>query len=232
MGRARDLANFGSNGRINGNIGVNVDPTAPLHVESPDNSDIMRMTVTGNEMWAFRGASGTGSNDYVSFGIHNNGTQAVEFHETGIVKNPNQPCFHAYPATTTTVLNTTNATWEKLPFDATAWDVGNNFNTTNKRFTAPVTGMYLMNWMFQIENPNLIVWMYAYPIVNGSQAMNRPKGVVFADFRVFEDYHAESGSWIMKLSANDYVEMHAIMSASGSTKNFKEESFWSGYLLG
>ena len=151
---------------------------------------------------------------------------------SGIVTKPNQPCFHAYPSTTTTVLNTTNATWEKLPFDTTAWDVGNNFNTTNKRFTAPVTGMYLMNWMFQIENANSVTWMYAYPLVNGSTNQNRSKGVVFADFRVFENYHTESGSWIMKLSANDYVEMHSIMSASGSTKNFKEESFWSGYLLG
>ena len=232
MGRARDLANFGSNGRINGNIGVNVDPTAPLHVESPDNSDIMRMTVTGNEMWAFRGASGTGSNDYVSFGIHNNGNQAIEFHETGIVKKPNQPCFHAYPGTTTTALNTNHGQWEKLPFDATAWNVGNHFSTTNKRFTAPVAGMYLMNWMFQIENAVSVVWMYAYPTVNGSTLMNRSKGVVFSDFRVMTDYHTEQGSWIMKLSANDYVEMQSVMSAGTSTKNFKEESLWCGILLG
>ena len=52
-----------------------------------------------------------------------------------------------------------------------------------------------------------------------------------ADFKVFTDYHTESGSWIMKLNANDYVEMKAIMSAPSLTKNFKEESFWSGYLL-
>ena len=49
--------------------------------------------------------------------------------------------------------------------------------------------------------------MYAYPTVNGSTLMNRSKGVVFSDFRVMTDYHTEQGSWIVKLSANDYVEM-------------------------
>ena len=59
-------------------------------------------------------------------------TERMRIDHDGIITKPNQPCFHAYPATTTTTLNSTNATWEKLPFDSTAWNVGNHFSTTNK----------------------------------------------------------------------------------------------------
>jgi hypothetical protein len=66
-----------------GKVGVGIEtPTAPLHIAAPDNSDLMHFTVTGNERWALRGASGSGSDDYIAFGI-DGGTTAMQWHETG-----------------------------------------------------------------------------------------------------------------------------------------------------
>lgn len=64
-------------------IGTNA-PTAKLHVEVPDNTEFLKATITGNEAWAFKGASGSGSTDYASFGI-SGGTQAMAWQEDGKV---------------------------------------------------------------------------------------------------------------------------------------------------
>ena len=211
-----------------GNVGINIsDPTAPLHIEAPDNSDFMHITVTGNEKWALRGESGSGSNDFLGLGIAG-GVQAMYWNETGEVQAPSQPSFYAYPTTASTSI-LANSSWQVLPFNAVGWDIGNNYDTTNKRFTAPVAGRYLFTWMCQLENANTVTWAYLYPSVNGSRAQNRGKGVSYSDFKMQPNYHTEQGAWIMNLAAGDYISLDYI--GSGSAKDFKSESHWSGILL-
>lgn len=71
--------------RGDGNIGIGTStPTAKLHIEVADNTEFLKATITGNEAWAFKGASGSGSTDYVSFGI-SGGTQAMAWQEDGKV---------------------------------------------------------------------------------------------------------------------------------------------------
>ena len=68
-----------------GNVGIGVtSPTAKLHIETADNSEFLKATITGNEAWAFKGASGAGITDYVSFGI-SGGTQNMAWQEDGKV---------------------------------------------------------------------------------------------------------------------------------------------------
>ena len=68
-----------------GNVGIGLDsPTAKLHIEVADNTEFLKATITGNEAWAFKGASGSGAMDYVSFGI-SGGTQAMTWQEGGNV---------------------------------------------------------------------------------------------------------------------------------------------------
>jgi len=150
----------------------------------------------------------------------------------GNVLKPSQPSFYAYPSGGTgTQTLTNNSAWQTMIFDSTGWNMGNHFSTTTYRFTAPVTGKYLMTWMFQLENNNNPTWVYFYPVVNGNRSVDRSRGVSFSDFMTSQYYHTENGAWIMNLSANDYVTMDAI-GAGGVTKEFKAESHWSGYLLG
>ena len=75
-------------------IGVNT-PGAPLHIEAADNANLLRFTVSGQEDWAFKGASAVGSNDTISFGIFN-GTQAMAWDEAGRCTKPNQPAFQVH----------------------------------------------------------------------------------------------------------------------------------------
>ena len=214
--------------KADGKVGIGIEaPQAPLHIEAPDNSELMNFTVTGNERWALRGESGSGSNDFLGLGIAG-GVQAMYWNEAGEVQAPSQPSFYAYPTTASTSI-LANSSWQVLPFNAVGWDIGNNYDTTNKRFTAPVAGRYLFTWMCQLENANTVTWAYLYPSVNGSRAQNRGKGVSYSDFKMQPNYHTEQGAWIMNLAAGDYISLDYI--GSGSAKDFKSESHWSGILL-
>lgn len=153
-------------------------------------------------------------------------TEKMRITSEGYVTAPNQPSFYAYPSVSQSY---TADVWNVVEFDTTGWNVGGHYNTSNYRWTVPVAGKYLINWMLQLEDSNQPTWIYAYPIVNNNRNAARGKGVVFADFRVSTNYHTESGSWIMNLAANDFVTFD--IHTSGSTKNFKGESHWSGILL-
>jgi len=214
--------------KADGKVGIGLDaPQAPLHIEAPDNSELMNFTVTGNERWALRGESGAGSRDFLGLGIAG-GVQAAYWHEDGIVQQPSQPSFYAYPSVASVA--TPVSSWTTLAFNTTGWNTGNHYNTSNYRFTAPISGKYLISWKLQLENANEPTWIYAYPVVNGSRTVQRTKGVSFSDFKVTPTYHTEMGSFLMNLAYNDYVTFD--IHTNGSSKNFKGESHWSGILLG
>tara|TARA_B100000683_G_scaffold257223_1_gene278514 strand:+ start:29 stop:826 length:798 start_codon:yes stop_codon:yes gene_type:complete len=165
------------------------------------------------------------TNDELDFRY--NGASKMMIDSTGRVTKPNQPSFYAYPSGNQAYpINQ----WNTVQFNTISWNIGGHYNTSNYRWTVPVAGKYLINWMLQLENTNQPNWIYAYPIVNGNRNTDRSRGKSFSDFKVFPTYHTESGSWIMNLSANDYVTFDIY--TPDSNKQFKAESHWSGILLG
>ena len=155
----------------------------------------------------------------------------LKIDSAGSVTIPYQPSFYAYHSVTQSL--PWDSVWRTLSFNSTGWNTGSCYNTSTNRFTAPVTGKYLVTWMWQIENTNSVIWTYMYPVVNGNRSVLRNKGVSFSDFMTSQNYHTENGSWIMNLTANDYVTIEHIGSSSGGiSKDFKSESHWSAILIG
>ena len=68
-----------------GFVGIGTtSPTAILHISTPDDTEFLKATIEGNESWAFKGFSGSGVTDNVSFGI-SGGTQCMTWQEDGNV---------------------------------------------------------------------------------------------------------------------------------------------------
>ena len=70
------------------------------------------------------------------------GTASVErmyIDADGIMVRPYQPAFYAY----LNAVQTSPADGATLNFDTELYDVGSNFNTTTKTFTAPIAGKYV-----------------------------------------------------------------------------------------
>jgi len=159
-----------------------------------------------------------------SNGSPNNSTaEAMKIDSSGTVTIPNQPTFQANNSGSQSISQDA-----KISFTSTAFDVGNNFSTTNDRFTAPVSGKYFFSFTASISNMSSTgAYLAVYFRKNGGGTGHR--------FRTrAEDVGGEwtgiMGTAIMNLSSGDYIEVNAY----NHTGNFTMqggEYFFSGYLI-
>ena len=155
------------------------------------------------------------------------GTERMRIHASGAVTKPYQPSTVFTSSSGITLYH--DSVWRKIPLNSTKHQTGgNHFSTSNNRFTAPVAGRYLFGMDIQLESVvGNIVWMYLVPLVNGNTNANN--GQAFADFTPSNTtYNRQTGTFLLNLSANDYVEMWHIGSGNGTVvlKPNAESSFF------
>lgn len=125
--------------------------------------------------------------------IATSGLQSIKVNPDGQINQPRQPVFTAMRRAGTLANTSTPTT---IVFDSVYVNVGNNYNTSNGRFTAPISGIYRFDTRVQKRSGGgLTLWWYK-------------NGAVF-DRAVYNDLSGDSpqpGSFIyMSLSAGDYV---------------------------
>lgn len=112
----------------------------------------------------------------------------------------------------------------KVEFDAELFDTNNNFDTTNFRYTAPVSGYYQFDWGFGVSviTPSrLFATLYKNnsPIHRGADAAASVQGV--------------NGSCLVQATAGDYFEIFYYSSTAGGTyasSTYKDTHF-TGFLV-
>ncbi len=151
------------------------------------------------------------------------GTTALTIDSAGRMLTPARPAFHAK--------RSGSAAWHSLggsgsstviPLDATTYNVGGCYNTSNYRFTAPVAGIYFFhaqiyhdaNSYFQVRlklNDNDLVF-----------SQNREQGTT------------KSASISYQLAVNDYVEVTGAISNSDTDDWYGAStySYFCGHLVG
>ena len=77
------------------------------------------------------------------------GTEVVKIDADGIMTKPLQPSFHAYVGTTQN--NIATGSDLTINYDTEVWDLGNDFDISNKTFVAPVSGKYMFNCQYRVE---------------------------------------------------------------------------------
>jgi hypothetical protein len=136
---------------------------------------------------------------------------------TGIHVRHEQPNVNLTSSTATTAITQSSA-WHKFPLNSERWDVGNFHDHTTQRFTAPTTGKYLFGVNLQLENTSSIIWTYIVPITNGVKSVTN--GNNMADITPPNGtYYNHNATWMLNLTAMDYVELWTI--GSGGSYNFK-----------
>ena len=116
---------------------------------------------------------------------------------------PNNPVFMAYR--TTNYNSTTSAT--VLVFNEEKIDVGNNYDTSNGRFTAPVTGLYEFAYASIASNTQTT---YRYDIrINGSI----PYGGLRQELRIDQTNHSAYGTngefcCYLNMTAGQYAQVY------------------------
>ena len=159
-----------------------------------------------------------GSQSYIAF--ETDAAERMRIDNSGRVTMPYQPSFEAYKTSSTTATGI-------IVFDTTNHNIGNHYNTSTGRFTAPVTGTYL-----------IISQIFVSGTSSGTARQDiRLNGSNIVEGKFYyspSDYEHNTLSRVLKLSANDYVEVHLITlpSSGGNSLGGRPFTSFSGYLIG
>jgi hypothetical protein len=176
------------------------------------------LTGSNNVDTAFIGQTSPTTTDPV--GIYHNGDWRFTVDSLGRVIMPFQPRFLATRSGNLTGYNPSNQT-NVVVFNSTAFNVGNHYNTSTGRFTAPVAGIYSF-WVGVLQSVNIDqLWV----VRNG--ARERSFVLAAADGN-------RSGSFTIFLAANDNIGICSW--SNGNTNVTIQENafhtFFQGFLVG
>ena len=162
---------------------------------------------------------------------HSGGTSAMTIDSTGRILTPARPAFRARIAGGTggTGVNGT------LVFETEDFDIGGNYNTSNGRFTAPLTGLYWLSFD-------------SLTATDTSGSSNATTDVAHVDFQKNGTsvegarsyaYHV-GGNWqahlvrtdILSLSANDYITVYFGSEHAYFDNASSYDPVFQGYLIG
>jgi hypothetical protein len=145
----------------------------------------------------------------------------------GRVTMPGQPSFSAYRSATQSI---GGDVWTKCTPNLARWNIGNHFDTSTSRFTAPVTGNYIFGYTLQFETTTTGPYLYSGFQVNG------------AFYHYGEGRRLNGQTWLLdntlgnmqliRLSAGDWVELWGYSSGPNTLAGGLERMSFTGYLLG
>lgn len=157
---------------------------------------------------------------------------ALSADSSGRVTQPFQPAFLAGNAN---LGDTTFTQGAVIPFDTTSgggFNIGNHYNTSTYRFTAPVAGRYVFTCTaFYTNSGGFNAVPQIAPLLNGSQLL------VGGDATIFHCVNPNStggqiaigGSFVLNLAVNDYVQVYT---RANNARLYMGHTKFSGYLVG
>jgi hypothetical protein len=166
-------------------------------------------------------ASRTG--EPITFTNGHDGTERMKIDSSGRVTMPYQPAFSVYANT-----NETTSSGASAPFNGIIFDQGSNYSTANRRFVAPVAGIYQFSTYGNANDVSSGSPMWCAFAVNGTY---RGAYMYLTVTAGGSPWMLIGGTQTIKLVANDYVEVKAGVSMHWDYGSAVWSNF-SGHLVG
>ena len=211
----------------NDRVGINsTSPSVSLEIGATQQREEIRLSSTGGGAQAVLGTyagaeSYVGSTNNVPLHFRTNGTNRAQIDTNGRYLNSNQPAFRV--GKTSGQQGSGGSYIDPVSFQTSYFNIGNHFNLSTDKFTAPVAGRYMFGWMLGMYRYSA-TWMGIYSYVNNS---------FLAHTQTF-NYSAPSwinfdGSVLVQLQANDTFHIVGRHDSNAGIDN--SGCFW-GYLVG
>ena len=158
---------------------------------------------------------------------YNATTERMRIDSSGRITKPYQPAFKAYASTS--VSNYTTGGTKITAYDTTTFNIGGHYSTVNKRFTAPIAGVY----MFAAR-----AWATGGNTTGAGINITVNGASVIATIRIATspgDYTTMNPFTEVYLNANDYVEVFTeTCTSTGQVHISTGEAYsgFTGYFLG
>ena len=151
-----------------------------------------------------------------------NETERMRIDGSGRVTTPNQPSFHAYASFN---LNH-GATQTTYVWNLTKHNIGNHYNTTTGRFTAPVAGRYFFGVEALQDVGASSYYTRVFLFKNGASYLDGLNTAALQS--TYGKVHINA---VVEAAANDYFET-VFVSNNAAAFVYGTYSYFSGHLLG
>ena len=152
-------------------------------------------------------------------------TTAMTIDSAGRVAQPNKPAFHIRLQSTSATDFTSGVTLAGSTYYQSSTleeQGGSNFNVSQGRFTAPVTGFYFFSVGIRFD---AFAGSYLYMTLEGSKMIGRNLSSVQAT------YLNPTIASACQLDAGEYIHV-AVVSNGDSGVSINSDSFFSGFMIG
>jgi len=161
-----------------------------------------------------------------------NSNTALQIDTSGIVTAPARPSFFAYRSfSDQSDQNYSSLT--QVNFDATQHNIGNCYDTSTYKFTAPVGGVYQFNWQVRVSSTTTASYVYTQIRLNGDAHWGNDLYL----YGGIEDpqggtYQSNGTSATVQISANDEIDVRLIVNGDTTTRIQYAGTYFSGFLVG
>lgn len=100
----------------------------------------------------------------------------------------------------------TREVFTKIPIDAVDYDIGDNWDSVNKRYIIPSDGIYLLHVAAGLSGLGTNSMCKIFTYVNGLQIGCQPQHIMYGSIHVWGKVLLSSCP--MRLNADDYIEMY------------------------
>ena len=160
-------------------------------------------------------------------------TTALTIDENGIITAPLQPSFSVKPNAQQSNVAADNSQ-TVIQFNNEQFDTNGDYDTSNYRFTAPVTGIYQFNLTLRMDNldasANYYSIFFSFPTGRFAPFLFDPNLASNSDVNI--PYFPAVLALTIDLDANDTIDVRIQQSNGTAETDIITDSFFSGFLVG